>query len=70
LKKLVLLRLFNLYPEEIFPKVLENEEGGRRVNGIRLNNLRYADDTVILAENMSDLQNMLDEASHLVENMV
>jgi len=51
--------IFNLYSEEIFTKVLENEEGGIRVKGIPLNSLRYADDTVLLAENMSDFQNML-----------
>jgi len=47
--------LFNLYSEDIFTKALENGEGEIPVNGIPLNNLRYADDTVLLAENMSDL---------------
>jgi len=51
--------LFNLYSDEIFTKAIENEEGGISVKGIPLNNLRYADDTVLLAENMSDFQNML-----------
>ena len=51
--------LFNVYSEEIFNKALENDAGGILVNGIPLNNLRYADDTVLLAENMQDLQNML-----------
>lgn len=53
--------LFNLYSEEIFAKALENNAGGIRVNGIRLNNLRYADDAVLLAENMQDLQGMLND---------
>jgi len=48
-----------MYSEEIFTKAFKNEEGGIRVDGIPLNNLRYADDTVLFAENMSDLQNML-----------
>jgi len=43
----------------MFTKALENEEGGIQVNGIPLNNLRYAEDTALLAENKSDLQNML-----------
>jgi len=51
--------LFNLNSEEIFTKVFENKESGIRVNRISLNNLRYVDDTVLLAENMSDLQNIL-----------
>jgi len=42
---------FNLYSEEMFSKVLENEDG-IRINGIPLNNLCYADDTALLAENM------------------
>jgi len=42
-----------LQPEEIFTTAIENEEGGIPVNGILLNNLRYADDTVLRAKNMS-----------------
>jgi len=45
----------------MFTKAHENEEGG-----IQVNNLRYAEDTALLAENKSDLQNML----NIVENMV
>jgi len=31
-----------------------------KVNGIPINNIRYADDTVILADSANDLQTLLD----------
>ena len=36
---------------------------GLKVNGKMINNLRYADDTVLIAENEKDLQNLLDIVS-------
>ncbi|RZF44527.1 hypothetical protein LSTR_LSTR002300 [Laodelphax striatellus] len=51
--------LFNIYSEKIISKALEEETGGIKINGIPINNLRYADDTVLLAENIEDLQRML-----------
>ncbi|KAI5746880.1 hypothetical protein M8J77_008501 [Diaphorina citri] len=51
--------LFNIYSEKIMAKALEHETGGIKINGIAINNLRYADDTVLLAENTEDLQRML-----------
>uniref|UniRef100_A0A8D8UV16 Craniofacial development protein 2 n=2 Tax=Cacopsylla melanoneura TaxID=428564 RepID=A0A8D8UV16_9HEMI len=52
--------LFNIYSEEIFARALKHDSGGIRVNGTAVNNLRYADDTILIAENMQDLQTMLD----------
>lgn len=52
--------LFNLYSENIFQEALEGQEIGIKVNGIRINNIRYADDTVLIADNMNDLQTLLD----------
>ena len=42
-------------------KVLLNIEGqpGIRVGGHNINNLRYADDTVLISENEKDLQQLL-----------
>lgn len=40
---------------EIF--ALGNDVGGVRVNGIHLNKLWFADGTVLLAENIQELQN-------------
>ena len=49
--------LFNLYTETIFRNI--NNMKGVTVGGRNINNLRYADDTVLLAENEADLQNLL-----------
>ena len=35
-------------------------KGGFRVGGIVINNLRYADDTVIIAETEEELQHLID----------
>ncbi|GFO11392.1 endonuclease-reverse transcriptase [Plakobranchus ocellatus] len=50
--------LFNLYSEII----LRNLDGisGLKINGENLNNLRYADDTVLIAESDKQLQKLLD----------
>lgn len=53
--------LFNLYSEEIFTTALQNAKEGIKVNGKRVNNIRYADDTVLIAESEEDLQNLLDK---------
>lgn len=52
--------LFNIYSEEIFTEALTNLEMGIRVNGEYINNIRYADDTVLLATSLNDLQALLD----------
>ncbi|GFO15376.1 retrovirus-related pol polyprotein line-1 [Plakobranchus ocellatus] len=52
--------LFNLYSKII----LRNLDGtsGLKINGGNLNNLRYADDTVLIAESGKQLQKLLDTA--------
>lgn len=52
-------QLFNIYAEAIFAEALENAEEGIVVNGHSLNNIRYADDTILLASNFDDLQSLL-----------
>ncbi|GFS24696.1 endonuclease-reverse transcriptase [Elysia marginata] len=49
--------LFNLYTEYIFREI--DDVLNLKVNGENLNNLRYADDTVLLAESENDLQNLV-----------
>lgn len=51
--------LFNFYSEEIFSEALSELDSGIRINGKYLNNIRYADDTVLFATNLPDLQQML-----------
>lgn len=52
--------LFNLYSEAIFRESLDENIGGVVINGRRVTNLRYADDTVIMATNATELQRMVD----------
>ena len=54
--------LFNLYSEDIIQEALEDQHTtGVKVNGKIINNIRYADDTVLLAETLDDLQGLLDQ---------
>ena len=49
--------LFNLYTEFIFRET--NDIPGLKINGVNINNLRYADDTVLLAEDEKSLQDIV-----------
>jgi exonuclease III len=52
--------LFNLYAEHIMRKAgIDEAAGGIKIGGRNINNLRYADDTTILAETADDLQCLL-----------
>lgn len=42
-------------------KALEGEEKGVRINEKPVNNIRYADDTVLIAETLEDLQCILNK---------
>jgi hypothetical protein len=55
------LLIFNLYSEEIMSKASEEVEEGIVINGKIINNLRYADDTVLIASNIENLQKILDK---------
>ena len=46
--------LFNLYTDIIFRNI--DQRPGIKIGGHTINNLRYADDTVLLAENETELQ--------------
>ena len=41
-------------------RVLENWNGGLKIGGITINNLRYADDIVLIAETAEELQELVD----------
>jgi len=46
------LCLFNLYPEYLKRNAgLDEAQAGIKIAGININNLRYADDTTLVAEN-------------------
>ena len=51
--------LFSLYSESILRTI--KDMPGIKVGGNIINNLRYADDTVLIAETQEDLQHLLDK---------
>ena len=53
--------MFNLYTGLIFRNIDELE--GVNIGGHYINNLRYADDTVLFAENQEQLQKVVDQVN-------
>ena len=52
--------LFNLYAEYIMRNAgLEETQAGIKIAGTNINNLRYADDTTLMAESEEELKNLL-----------
>ena len=55
--------LFDLYAEYIMRDPgLEEAQAGIKIAGININNLRYADDTTLMAESEEELKKPLDES--------
>ena len=55
--------LFNLYAEYIMRNAgLEEAEAGIKIAGRNISNLRYADDTTLMAEGEEELKKPLDES--------
>ena len=51
--------LFNLYAEYIIWNAgLNKSQVGIKINGININNLRYSDDTTLMAENEEELKRL------------
>ena len=52
--------LFNLYAEYIMSNTgLEEAQAGIKIAGRNINNLRYADDTTLMAESEEELNSLL-----------
>ena len=52
--------LFNLYAEHIMRNAaLEELQAGIKIGGRNINNLRYEDDTTLMAENKEELKTLL-----------
>ena len=52
--------LFNLYAEYILQNAgLDEAQAGIKIAGRNINNLRYADDTTLMAENKKELKSLL-----------
>ena len=55
--------LFNLYAEYIMRNAeLDEAQAGVKIAGRNINNLRYADDTTLMAESKEELKEPLDES--------
>ena len=55
--------LFNLYVEYIMRNAgLDEVQAGIKISGRYINNLRYADDTTLMAESEEELKEPLDES--------
>ncbi|KAI5708046.1 hypothetical protein M8J77_015361 [Diaphorina citri] len=53
--------LFNIYSEQIFKEALEEVDEGIPLNGERLNNIRYADDTIVFSDSLEGLQSLVNK---------
>ena len=52
--------LFNFYAENIMRNArLDKSQAGIKITGRNINNLRYADDTTLMAESEEELKNLL-----------
>ena len=59
--------LFNLYAEYIMRNTgLEEAQAGIKIAGRNINNLRYADDTTLMAESEEELKSLLMKESEKV----
>ena len=52
--------LFNFYAEYIMQNTrLDEAQGGTKISGRNINNLRYANDTTLMAESEEELKSLL-----------
>ena len=62
--------LFNLYAEYIQRKAgLEETQAGIKIAGRNINNLKYADDTTLMAESEEELKSLLMKVKEESENV-
>ena len=62
--------IFNLYAEYIMRNArLDETKAGIKIAGRNINNLRYADDTTLMAESEEELKNLLIKVKEEIENV-
>ena len=62
--------LFNFYAEYIMRNTgLEEAQAGIKIAGRNINNLRYADDTILMAESEEELKSLLIKMKEESENV-
>lgn len=59
--------MFNIYSECLFNEALNNCTDGIKVNGVNISTIRYADDTVLLADSDVGLQRLMDNINAACE---
>ena len=60
MSRLYIVTLLNLYAEYIMRNAgLEEAQAGIKISGRNINNLRYADDTTLMAESKEKLKSLL-----------
>ena len=65
-----LFNLFNLYAEHIMRNTrLDNSQAGIKIAWRNINNLRYADDTTLMAESYEKLKSLLMKVKEESENV-
>ena len=62
--------LFNIYAENIMREALEDWDGGISIGGRMITNLRYADDTTLIAETKNDLIAIMERVKLASERQV
>ena len=63
--------LFNLYAEYIMRKAgLEEAQAGIKIAGRKINNLRYADDTTLMAQSEEEPKSLLMKEKRRVKKLV
>ena len=62
-------QLFNLYSQFVFRRALEERREGVNIGGALINNLRFADDTAIMAESAEELQTLLERVNQACEEV-
>ena len=67
---LSVVTLFNLYAEHIMRNSrLDELQAGIKIAGRNINNLRYADDTTLMAENEEELKSLLMRVKRRVKKL-
>ena len=62
--------LFNLYAEYIMRNIgLEEAQAGMKIAGRNINNLRYANDTTVMAESEEELKSLLMKVKRRVKKL-
>ena len=64
------LCLYNFYEEDILQNVrLDEAKAGIKIAGRNINNLRYADDTTVMAESEEELKSLLMKVKEETEKL-